>query len=84
MPELTIDQIKVKMASLGKILDEARTNKANQSGRLQESMRRLKEDLKLSSIEEAQQEIQTLIAKKEQLTKDLQNKYQVLERNYEW
>jgi len=84
MPELTIDQIKVKMASLGKILDEARTNKANQSGRLQESMRRSKEDLKLSSIEEAQQEIQTLIAKKEQLTKDLQNKYQVLERNYEW
>jgi hypothetical protein len=82
--EITIDTIKIKMASLSKILEEAKTNKATLTGRLQESMKRLNDDLGMSSVEEAQKEIQSIEAECLKLNQSIQEKFQELQGAYEW
>lgn len=84
MPEINTDQIKTKMESLSKILEEAKTNKATFVGRLQESMKRLKEDLKLPSVEKALGEVASLEAECQELKETIQKKFQKLQENYEW
>jgi small-conductance mechanosensitive channel len=84
MPQLAPNEIKVKIDSLSKILEEAKTNKATLSGRLQESMKRLKEDLKLPSVDAAKKEIAKLEQERQSIQKEMNEKFQSLQEAYEW
>ena len=82
--ELSAEQIKSKMDSLSKILEEAKTNKATFTGRLQEATKRLKEDLKIASVEEALKEAASLETECQKLKNEIQRKFQKLQESYEW
>jgi uncharacterized FlaG/YvyC family protein len=82
--EINIEEIKTEMDRLGKVLETAKTNKATFTGRLQEAMKRLKEDLKFSSVEEASAEAVLLDADCKKLQEQINSKYTSLQENYEW
>ena len=72
------------MNQLSGILKEAEKNEATLSGRLQESLKRLNDEHKLSSIEEAKEMLENLIAERTELQNSIAAKFNALKEKYEW
>jgi len=77
-------QIIEEINSLSAMIEEAKKNEANLSGRIQEAMRRLKEEFKLSSFEEAEKELTKLESEIAGLFSSVQKKFAELKENYSW
>jgi hypothetical protein len=79
-----MEGIVFEMNRLDKILKEAEKNEGVLSGRLQEGMKRLKEENGLDSIEKAEEHVSALEKKAQELKEKILQKFQTLQASYEW
>uniref|UniRef100_A0A6M3IQF3 Putative host-nuclease inhibitor protein n=1 Tax=viral metagenome TaxID=1070528 RepID=A0A6M3IQF3_9ZZZZ len=73
-----------ELDKLQKEIDTAKKDAAIFEGRLQESMKRLKEDFGLESVEEATKEIGRLKTEIVSLEADVEKGITSLKENYQW
>lgn len=81
---MSTEEIKNKLQSLERQINEAKTTVANLEGREEELLKRLKEEFKVKSLPEAVKLLSKLeeeIATKEKTIKD---KFAELQAQYEW
>jgi gas vesicle protein len=79
-----MNKIASEMNRFSTLLKEAEKSEATLSGRLQESLKRLKEENGVASIEEAQETIKTLESEAQDLKAQIAQKFQALQTAYEW
>lgn len=73
-----------ELDKLQKEIDAAKKNAATFEGRLQESMKRLKDDFGLDSIEKAEEEAASLKEEIAALETDVQTRLKTLKESYAW
>lgn len=73
-----------ELDKLQKEIDAAKKNAATFEGRLQESMKRLKDDFGLDSIEKAEEEASNLKEEIDSLETDVQTRLKDLKESYAW
>jgi predicted nucleic acid-binding Zn-ribbon protein len=73
-----------ELDKLQKEIDAAKKNAATFEGRLQESMKRLKDDFGLDSIEKAEEEAEKLKEEIADLETDMQTRLKDLQETYAW
>ena len=73
-----------ELDKLQKEIDAAKKNAATFEGRLQESMKRLKDDFGLDSIEKAEEEAAKLKEEITSLETDVQTRLKTLRETYAW
>ncbi len=73
-----------ELERLQKEIDNAKKNAAILEGRLQEAIKRLKEDFGLDSVEEATKEVGKLKNTIEELKVDIETKFFSLKDKYAW
>jgi predicted nucleic acid-binding Zn-ribbon protein len=79
-----INSIITELDSLQKEIDSAKKNAAVFEGRLQESMKRLKDDFGLDSLAEAEKEVEKLEKEISIMEQDIQTKFASLKETYAW
>ena len=84
MADLTIEQVEKEMGFLTKMVQEAEKNEANLSGQLQASMKRLKEENGLSSVEAAEKELKKTEDEKASLASQIFEKFNTLKTTYDF
>jgi len=73
-----------ELDKLQKEIDAAKKNAATFEGRLQESMKRLKDDFGLDSVEKAEEESERLKEEIASLDEDVQIRLKSLKETYAW
>ena len=81
---MEIEQISKEMTNLSNLLKEAEKNEANLSGRLSESLKRLKSEFGLTSLEAAKKQVVALEGEIKSLSESINQKFQALKEQYEW
>ena len=76
--------INKELDNLQREIDVAKKSAATAEGRIQESMKRLKDDFDLKSIDEAKKEIAGIEGKMNSLEKDIQERFVSLKETYSW
>lgn len=81
---MEIKTISGELDRLFKILDDAKKQEANLTGRLTEAMRRLKEEHGFSSLEEAKEMKLQLEEEIASIETDINTEFAKLQEKYEW
>ena len=84
MEKFSVEKITEEMNQLTKLLKEAEKEEATLAGRLQESMKRLKGEFQLDSVEKAQAQLKLMEQEQEELKKTIAEKFSALQGEYEW
>jgi predicted nucleic acid-binding Zn-ribbon protein len=82
--EKSVEFISKEIDRLASILETAKKNKATLEGRLEESMDRLKKEFGFDSLEDAQSALSELEEQIENMSVDINQKFQKLQEKYEW
>jgi len=79
-----MEDITKNLAKIKTQIAEAKRNEAVQEGRLQEAMKQLKEAYGLTSVEEAEKELEKIKEESRSLEVEIQKKYKNLQEQYSW
>ena len=77
-------EIMKSLTSLDKQIEEAKRNVAIQEGRLEETVKQLKDEFGLDTIVEAEELEMKEKAELESLSKDIEQRFSKLKKKYEW
>ena len=77
-------EIMKSLTSLDKQIEEAKRNVAVQEGRLEETVKQLKDEFGLDTIVEAEELEMKEKAELESLSKDIEQRFSKLKKKYEW
>ena len=77
-------EIMKSLTSLDKQIEEAKRNIAVQEGRLEETVKQLKDEFGLDTIVEAEELEMKEKAELESLSKDIEQRFGKLKEKYEW
>jgi len=77
-------EIMKSLTSLDKQIEDAKRNIAVQEGRLEETVKQLKDEFGLDTIVEAEELEMKEKAELESLSKDIEQRFSKLKKKYEW
>jgi hypothetical protein len=73
-----------KLLKLKEELEQAKLDKAQLQGALDQNLNRLKEEFKVKSLDEAKKKLQSLIVERSDLVIKIDNAVKSLEEKYQW
>ena len=79
-----MEEIIESLTSLDKQIEDAKRNIAVQEGRLEETVKQLKDEFGLDTIVEAEELEMKEKAELESLSKDIEQRFSKLKEKYEW
>ena len=79
-----MEEIIKSLTSLDKQIEDAKRNIAVQEGRLEETVKQLKDEFGLDTIVEAEELEMKEKAELESLSKDIEQRFSKLKKKYEW
>jgi len=79
-----MEEIIKSLTSLDKQIEDAKRNIAIQEGRLEETVKQLKDEFGLDTIVEAEELEMKEKAELESLSKDIEQRFSKLKKKYEW
>lgn len=78
------EDVAKRLLGIKKQIDEAKIEKAQIEGALDQNMKRLKEEFGVSTLKKAKEKLETLKGEQEKLQTKLDKQMKKLEDDYEW
>jgi len=79
-----MEEIIEECERLGKTIEKTKSERSNLEGKLQSSLERLKKEVKLISLTEAEKEHLSTLKKREELENKITKLFYKLDQDYEW